>query len=77
MVICCHWQTSEVNQGDKLEHDFTCVLTVLMFPIRHLCQQPLTDVTTFTTDNTTVTVISLTPLLLLVVVVVVVVERTD
>ena len=40
-----------MNQGDKLEHDFTCVLTVLMFPIKHLCQQPLTDVTTSAASN--------------------------
>ena len=42
-----------MNQGDKLEHDFTCVLTVLMFPIRHICQQPLTDVTASATTHCT------------------------
>uniref|UniRef100_A0A8C7D695 Replication timing regulatory factor 1 n=1 Tax=Oncorhynchus kisutch TaxID=8019 RepID=A0A8C7D695_ONCKI len=29
-------QTNEVNQGDALEHNFSAVLTALMFPIIHL-----------------------------------------
>ena len=44
VFTCRYVQTSEVNQGNNLEHDFTCVLTVLMFPVRHLCPQPLNEV---------------------------------
>ena len=45
VVVVVVIQTSEVNQGNNLEHDFSCVLTVLMFPVKHLCQLPLTEVT--------------------------------
>ena len=40
-------QTSEVNQGNNLEHDFTCLLTVLMFPVKHLYLLPLTEVISY------------------------------
>ena len=33
-----------MNQGNNLEHDFSAVILVLIFPVRHLCQRTITEV---------------------------------
>lgn len=38
------FQTNEVNQGDALEHDFSCLYAALLFPIKHQLPEKLAQV---------------------------------
>lgn len=37
-------QTNEVNQGDALEHDFSCMYVLLQLPVDHLMDAHLSNV---------------------------------
>ncbi|GAB6028778.1 DNA-binding protein rif1 [Chamberlinius hualienensis] len=37
-LIAAVEQTQDINQGDNLQHDFTCVQTALLYPFKHLYQ---------------------------------------
>lgn len=41
---CDLFQTNEVNQGDALEHDFSCLYAALLFPIKHQLPEKLAQV---------------------------------
>lgn len=40
----CLFQSNEVNQGDVLEHDFSCMYAAVLFPITKILHQDLSQV---------------------------------
>lgn len=45
-------KTNEVNQGDALEHDFSCLYAALLFPIKHQLPEKLAQMSVKTLQKT-------------------------